>query len=81
MAEIVPFPLIRRVDLVWRQARHALSMSPEACERQVVRSVQQQRERLSRIGIDATVIDGECAQLEGAIRAAMWQLTMTGVTA
>jgi hypothetical protein len=76
MAAVIPFPLIRRKGLVWRQAQHALSMKPESCERQVKRSVQQQRDRLTRIGIDPIVIDRECSQLEGAIRAAMWQLTM-----
>lgn len=76
MAEVIPFPLIRRGDLIWRQARHALTMKPDSCERQVKRSVQQQRERLQRIGIPAEVVERECVQLERAIRAAMWNLTM-----
>lgn len=75
MAEMIPFPLARRVGLIRTQAGYALSMKPASGERQVRRIVEQQRESLLAKGCPPAVVDTECRQLEGAIRAAMWGRT------
>lgn len=71
MAEIIPFPLARRVGLVRTQSGYALSMKPASGERQVLRIVEQQRESLLSKGCRPDAVDAECRQLECAIRAAM----------
>lgn len=72
MAEMIPFPLARRVGLIRTQASFALSMKAESGERQIVRIIEQQRENLVRKGCDPAAVDVECRQLESAIRTAMW---------
>lgn len=75
MAEVIPFPLARRVGLIRTQAGYALSMKPESGERQVRRIVEQQRESLISKGCPEGQVAQECLQLEAAIRAAMWGRT------
>jgi len=75
MADVLPFPLARRVGLVRRQAAYALSMKPASGERQIERIVEQQRESLVSKGCPSDLVAEQCRQLEGAIRAAMWGRT------
>lgn len=72
MAEVIPFPLARRVGLIRKQASFALSMKADSGERQIRRTIEQQRESLIGKGCSPEVVNLHCAQLEGAIRAAMW---------
>ena len=77
MAEIIPFPLARRVEFVRRQANCALNMKPESGERHILRQVDQQRDILLRKGVSPEFVQRECGSLEAAIRAALWRGVLT----
>lgn len=73
-ADIVPFPLARRVDLIQRQAEYALCLTPEKAERHIERQLQCQADALRRRGVPEPTIERELLGMEGAIRAAMWHV-------
>lgn len=74
-ANVLPFPLARRLDLIHRQADYALCLKPESAERHIERQLQCQADALSRRGVAPGVIRREILSMEAAIRAAMWRLT------
>lgn len=78
MAELIPFPLARRVDLVQRQADRVLELAPDAGERHLVRQVDIQRQALLRKGCSTGRVETECNALEAAMRAEMWKIVFTG---
>ena len=78
MAELIPFPLARRVDLVQRQADRVLELAPDAGERHLLRQVDVQRQALLRKGCSPERVEAECRSLEGAMRAEMWKIVLTG---
>lgn len=77
MAQIVPFPLARRLDFVDRHARMIAGLSPEAGEGHLSRQLKIQRDTLARKGVAAGVIDVELKSLESAIRVALWRTIIT----
>lgn len=78
MAEMIPFPLARRVEFVRRHASRALELKPDAGERHIQRMVDDQRATLLRKGCSPERVEAECSALEGAIRAKSWHMVMTG---
>ena len=74
-ADVIPFPLARRLDLIHRQAEYALSLKPLKAEQHVQRQLQCQADALRRRGVDAGIIRREIAGMEAAILALMWRLT------
>jgi len=77
VAEVIPFPLARRVDFVWRQADYALSLKPAKGEAHIERELEKQRQSLLRKGAHPKAVDRECRSAEAAIRAAMWNMTFS----
>ncbi|MFN9438451.1 MAG: DUF6074 family protein [Brevundimonas sp.] len=78
MAQVLPFPLTARRRFIERQASVSLGMKAESGERHIVRTVEQQRDILLRKGVAPELVERECAELESAIRAALWKVVMTG---
>lgn len=74
-AEVLPFPLARRLDLIHRQADYALCLRPEKAEQHIQRQLQCQRDALRRRGVAENIVAREIRDMEAAIRAAMWHLT------
>ena len=74
-AELIPFPLARRLDLIHRQAEYALCLKPEKAERHIARQLQCQADALRRRGISDNTIARELKAMDAAIRAAMWHTT------
>jgi hypothetical protein len=75
-AAIFPFPLIRRTHFISKQARRAAELSPAAGEKHITAQVKAQRDAMVRKGIAAGIIERETAQLESAIRAAVWSAVL-----
>lgn len=76
MAEIVPFPLARRADLVRRQAALFAGLGQRAAENGLCHMLEIQRRVLLRRGIDDREADRQVLALEGAIRAHVWRLIL-----
>lgn len=75
-ATLFAFPLTRRTHFIAKQARRVVALSPAAGEKHLLAQVQIQRAALARKGIAAAIIDREAAQLESAIRAAIWSAVL-----
>jgi Family of unknown function (DUF6074) len=73
-AEVLPFPLARRLDLIHRQADYALCLKPQKAEEHIARQLHCQADALRRRGIAETTIARELRGMEAAIRAAMWNV-------
>ncbi|NUU39629.1 DUF6074 family protein [Tardiphaga robiniae] len=73
-AEVLPFPLARRADLIQRQAEYALCLKPEKAERHIARQLQCQADALARRGVPDHIVQRELKSMEAAIRAAMWHV-------
>ena len=69
MADVVPFPLARRRDLIARQARWFSAQKHQAAERNLQVQIEVQAETMRRRGISEDRIADECRALETAIRA------------
>lgn len=67
-AVVVPFPLARRRDLIWRQAQYASQLSRDAAEGHIARQVRTQADVMRRKGVDEALIEHECRCFENAIR-------------
>ena len=78
MAEVIPYPLARRVDLVRRQADRVLELDAAAGDRHILRQVDVQRQALLRKGCDPNAVEAQCQALEGAMRAEVWKIVLTG---
>jgi hypothetical protein len=78
MAEIVVFPLSRRIGSIRRMARMMASYSPEAAERSLATPLRQQREALIRRGFTPEVATREVKSFELAVRAQMWGIILRG---
>jgi Family of unknown function (DUF6074) len=76
MAEIVAFPLTRRIGSIRRMARMMASYSPEGAERALATPLRQQYEALLRRGIAPEVAVREVRSFEAAIRAQRWRLVL-----
>ena len=75
-ATLFAFPLTRRRHFITKQAHRAAQLSPEAGERHIAAQVKTQRDAMARKGISAEIIERETAQLESAIRAAIWSAVL-----
>jgi uncharacterized protein DUF6074 len=74
-AEVLPFPLARRLDFIERQATRALELKPSSGQRHIEIQLQMQADAMRRRGVAETLITRELASMEAAIRAAMWHYT------
>jgi hypothetical protein len=77
MAEILPFPIVRRRDFVERQALRAAELSPNAGERHIRNQIQVQIDAMRRKGISEELITREVRCFERAVRAALWRTVLT----
>lgn len=77
MAEIIAFPLARRIDFVERHARLMAGMRPEAAKGHLGRQLDIQRDSLKRKQVPAGAIDREIQHLQSAICAALWGAVLT----
>ena len=75
-ATVVPFPLSRRRHFIAKQARRVAELSPTAGEKHIAAQVKTQRDAMERKGIAVEIIERETAQLESAIRAAVWSAVL-----
>ena len=76
MADILPFPLARRVDLIERQAHRFLYLGRRrSCKSTLAAQLHIQREALLQERLDPASVEREVAALATAIRAAAWRLT------
>lgn len=73
-ALVLPFPLVRRLDLIHRQAKYAVCLRPEKGDRHIERQLQTQADAMRRRGVAENMINRELAGMESAIRTAMWHL-------
>jgi hypothetical protein len=71
IARIVPFPSVRRVAFVRRQARSTLQRSPAEAERYIQLAIQRQRDVLAKKGVTSDLLERDVRALEAAIRAAL----------
>ena len=78
MAQVIPFPLARRVDFVWRQASYIATLGSRAGAAHLRRQVEFQRQALTAKGADPAVVDRECSQVADAILGVLWSLKPRG---
>ena len=81
MAEVLPFPIVRRRDYVRRQAVRMAEVSPAAAEKHLQAQLKLQAKTMARKGIGEDLIVREQQSLETAIRVHLWRLVLTGHTA
>ncbi|MGN6311288.1 MAG: DUF6074 family protein [Xanthobacteraceae bacterium] len=73
MADIVPFPVIRRQQFIVRQAERAVQLNRDAGERYILQQVKLQAAAMRRKGISEELIGLEMQRMEAAIRTALWK--------
>jgi hypothetical protein len=76
MAEIVPFPLIRRRGYIRRQAARIAEASPMTGEKLLAHAIRQQIATMERRGISGGSIAEQARALECAIRAELWRVVL-----
>ena len=77
MAQVLPFPLVRRRDLIRRQARFYADQAPRAAEKNLGHQLQVQADALLRKGVEPEAVQAQVEALQGAIRAEVWRLVLT----
>jgi Family of unknown function (DUF6074) len=78
MAQIVPFPTVRRVGMIRNMARLLATYSADAAERTLHARLDATRDAMLRRGLDPEVVADEVRSLELAIRAELWAVVMRG---
>jgi|HubBroStandDraft_4_1064222.scaffolds.fasta_scaffold256822_2 hypothetical protein len=78
MAEIIPFPAVRRVGLIRNMARLLATYSADAAERTLHARLNATRDAMLRRGLAPEVVAREVRSLELAIRTKVWVLVMQG---
>ena len=78
-AEIVPFPLASRRSMIFRQARYAAVLNPDAAERHIQRQLKIQRQAMRRRGINEHLIAREINCLENSIRSTLLSNVSGGI--
>lgn len=80
MAQVLPFPLTRRRDLIRRQARFYADQAPRAAEKNLAHQLKVQGEALIRKGVEPATAQDEVRSLELAIRAEVrgWPMSPGG---
>ncbi len=76
MAEVIPYPLSRRVGLIRKQARWYLEQGERGAEKNLKVLVRQQESSLLAKGVAPEVAEAEAKALEGAIRAMTWHMVI-----
>lgn len=76
-AELHPFPISRRIDLVRSVARGMLSRAPDQAEQHLQSSADRQAMVLRRRGIEQAIINREISAFVSAVRAEVWHRVMT----
>jgi uncharacterized protein DUF6074 len=77
MANVVPFPVVRRRAFIERQAHSVAGLSDQAGERYIVHQIKIQRDAMRRKGIANDLIEREMKCLETSIRTALSQFLVT----
>jgi hypothetical protein len=85
-AAIIPFPLVRRRELIERTARNVAfrgyalgSRDPQATgEKLLAAAIKGQRETMERRGVDLETIERELQQFEAAVRVTAARLLAEG---
>ncbi len=75
MAEVVPFPIVRRRAFIERQASRAAELNHSAGERHIQQQIKLQIAAMRRKGVTEDLIVAEARCMESAIRSALWQST------
>jgi len=75
-AILFAFPLTRRPHFIRNQARRVAELSPVAGEKHIAAQIKTQRDAMARKGMAVEIIERETAQLESAIRAAVWSAVL-----
>jgi hypothetical protein len=75
MADLIPFPLVRRRTFICRNAQRISTAGEPTAERLLAHAIQQQADVMTRRGFDPAVISREVRSLEIAIRAEIFRLT------
>ena len=78
MAEIVPFPAVRRVGLIRNMARLLATYSADAAERTLHARLDATRDAMLRRGLAPEVVAREARALELAIRTRLWTVVTQG---
>ncbi len=80
MAQVISFPLARRIGLIRKQANWYLAQdTTAAAESNLRRLLEVQRQALTSKGVAPADIEAEIVQLEAAIRSAYRRLLVSGV--
>ena len=77
-APVLPFPAAARLDLVARQAEHMAARDHHGSEEYLRRQLHRHRQVLERKQVEPEAIEADVAAYEGAVRAALWRLVLTG---
>ena len=78
-AAVLPFPLVRRYDMITRQSRYAAELNPDAAERFIQQQLKIQGDSMRRRGIEEDLIDRELKCMEFEIRSRLNRLAAGGV--
>lgn len=78
MAEVIPFPSVRRRDEIEQLALLLLDHKAVAAERILLDRLARRRNSFVRKGIAPEKIRADIAAFEGAVRAAIWRHTLQG---
>jgi hypothetical protein len=78
MAQIVPFPAVRRIGLIRNMARVMATYRTDAAERTLQARLDATRNAMLRRGITPEVAAREVRSLELAIRTKLWTIVMQG---
>jgi len=77
MAEVIAFPLARRVGYVRKQGQWYAEQAPKAAESNLRRQMQVQLGALLNRGVDPSTAEREVQALEAAIRCEVWRVILT----
>jgi hypothetical protein len=82
MAEMLAFPLSRRVGLIRKQGAWFVAQETrKGAERNLARLLEIQRQALVSKGVPAEKVEPQLKELEGAIRGHAWRLVIEGEVA
>lgn len=73
MVEVLPFPAVRRVELVERTARRMASVGAEEGDQLLLRFIEDEFDRQLRCGIAHGAIEADMIAFAHAVRAALWK--------
>jgi Family of unknown function (DUF6074) len=74
--EVIPFPAVRRIGFIRRQARLLAHYNPDAAERTLAAQLNAQRAAMLRRSIPPEVVERELRSLELAVRTELWTIVM-----